>query len=157
MTLVYVIFGLVAAICFLFLPFMNRFKAFPTPRDRGAVLLGILFVLAGTLHFLSTEAYVAVMPDWFPESSHKPLVIISGIFEILGGLGLLLRITRRAAGWGLTALLIAVFPANIDMAINGVDAPGLPTEPLIYWIRLPFQFLFIAWALWCSNALKKDV
>ena len=68
---------------------------------------------------------------------------------------MLLPPTRRAAGLGLTLLLLAVFPANIDMALNGVRTTALPSNPVIYWLRLPLQFLLIAWALWCSNALKK--
>lgn len=155
MVLIYVLSGLAATLCFLFHPFFNRFKFIPSPKDRAAILLGILFCIAGYLHFIAAKTYTAIMPAWIPAGSHTLLVYISGFFEMLGGLGLLFPLTRRAAGLGIIALLIAVFPANIDMALNGVDGTGLPANPVIYWVRLPFQFVFIAWAAWCSNALKR--
>jgi uncharacterized membrane protein len=81
------------------------------------------------------------------------LVRISGVFEILGGLGLLVTRTRRAAAaWGLIALLIAVFPANICMARNAVDAGAGSIAPVLRWGRLPLQGLLIGWLLWCTRA-----
>lgn len=156
MVLVYVLSGLAAILCFMFHPFFNRFKIFPSARERGAIIMGLLFCLTGALHFMTAGTYVSIMPEWIPESSHKALVAISGFFEILGGVGLLIPLVRRAAGWGLIALLIAVFPANIDMALNGVEGTGLPSNPVIYWARLPLQFLLIAWAAWCSGAFGKS-
>jgi uncharacterized membrane protein len=103
-------------------------------------LAAIFFVVAGTFHFLKPDLYVQIMPPYLP--APQLLVAISGVAEIAGGLGLLLRPLRRAAGWGLVALLIAIFPANIYM----VQHPGqFHLAPWILWVRLPFQAVFIAW------------
>jgi uncharacterized membrane protein len=100
----------------------------------------IFFVVAGTFHFFRPELYLQIMPPYFP--APQWLVAVSGIAEIAGGLGLLIRPWRRAAGWGLIALLVAVFPANIYM----VQHPGqFHFAPWILWARLPLQGVFIAW------------
>ena len=83
---------------------------------RSAILTGVLFVGAGAMHFVRPAMYEKIVP---PQLGHAPeLVAISGIAEIAGGLGLLIPRTRRAAGLGLVALLVAVWPANIYMAIE---------------------------------------
>ena len=100
----------------------------------------IFFIVAGIGHFVKPEMYLKIMPPYFLAPSL--LVFISGVAEIAGGIGLLIRPLRRAAGWGLIALLIAVFPANIYM----LQHPGLfDLAPWILWARLPFQIVFIAW------------
>ena len=107
-------------------------------------LFGIFFVLAGINHFANSAFYLRLMPPYLPW--HLFLVNLSGLCEI--GLGILLLIPKftSLAGWGLIALLIAVFPANIHMAIN----PQLFLEfsPLLLWLRLPLQVVLIAWAYW---------
>jgi len=98
------------------------------------------FVVAGTFHFLKPEMYLQIMPPYFP--APQLLVAVSGVAEIAGGVGLLIRPLRRVAGWGLIALLIAVFPANIYM----LQHPGqFHFAPWILWARLPLQGVFIAW------------
>ena len=100
----------------------------------------IFFVAAGTMHFLKPEPYLRIMPPYLP-SPHL-LVAISGVAEVAGGIGLLVPRLRRAAGWGLIALLVAVFPANIYM----LQHPELfHLAPWILWARLPFQGVFMAW------------
>jgi uncharacterized membrane protein len=79
------------------------------------------------------------------------MVLISGILEILGGLGLLVAQTRRYAAWGLVALLVAVFPANLYMATNPIDAGAASIAPSLRWGRLPLQLLLVWWLLWCSR------
>ncbi len=106
-------------------------------------------VIAGGLHFLATDAYVAIMPAYLPW--HWELVYLSGIFEILGGLGLLVPRWRRAAGLGLIALYVAVFPANINMAVNNIQPSGIAIPEALLWARLPLQGVFIAWAWWVSQ------
>jgi uncharacterized membrane protein len=101
-----------------------------------------LFVLAGVNHFVNAPVYLKIMPPYLPW--HELLVYLSGLFEIaLGILVLVPRYTRRAA-WGLIALLIAVFPANLHMALHPELYPGIPS--LALWARLPLQAVFIAWA-----------
>lgn len=107
------------------------------------VLLGLLFVAAGVLHFVFTPAYVRVMPSFLPYP--RELVYLSGAAEIAGGLGVLLPGVRRAAGWGLILLLIAVFPANIQMAYASLQKHGLSLASVLLLLRLPLQFALIAW------------
>lgn len=112
-------------------------------------LLTAAMVLAGLNHFRVPDVYVAMMPEALPWPLE--LVYISGVFEVLGGLGLILPRTRRAAGWGLIALFIAVFPANINMAVNQLPLGGQLVPAWALWARLPLQLVFIAWAWWVSR------
>ncbi len=102
--------------------------------------LGGFFVLAGLLHFFFAATYLRVMPPWLP--APLPLVYISGACEIAGGVAVWIPALRRYAGWGLAALLVAVFPANIYMATNHIIL-----TPWIAWARLPLQGLLIWWVL----------
>jgi len=90
------------------------------------------------------------VPPYIPWS--LAMVQISGVCEIVGGIGLLLPQVRRAAAWGLVALLIAVFPANIYMVTDPVAAGAGSLSPLVLWGRLPLQFVFIWWVLWATRA-----
>jgi uncharacterized membrane protein len=121
----------------------------PTAQKIGLIVAAIGYVAAGSLHFIKTGAYLRIMPPYIP--SHLFLVRASGVCEILGGLGLLLPETRRAAAWGLAALLIAIFPANIYMATNPMDAGAESIAPVVRWGRLALQPLLIWWVLWCSK------
>jgi len=103
-------------------------------------LAALLFVVAGLLHFLKPEMYVAIIPPSFP--APRLLVALSGVAEIAGGIGLLIPRLRRAAGWGLVALLIAVFPANLYMAQH---PEPFHLAPWILWARLPLQAVLIWW------------
>ena len=104
--------------------------------------LALLFVLAGTWHFVHPTTYLAIMPPQLPQP--LALVYASGIFELLGGLGLLPARTRRLAGGGLLALLVAVFPANVHMALIH-EQLGIPAW--VAWGRLPLQ-LPLMWWVW---------
>ena len=108
-------------------------------------LLSVMMIAAGLLHFASPEKFVAIVPDWLP--AHRALVMVSGFFEILGGVGLLVRRVRKAAAWGLVALFVAVFPANVNMALNKIFIES----PWILWGRLPFQAVLVAWAWWFTR------
>ncbi len=103
--------------------------------------LGLFFMTAGTLHFVNPSFYLKIMPPVLP--FHLPLVYLSGALEILFGAGVLWEKTRRVSAWGLIALLAAVFPSNIYLALHPEILPGVP--PLVLWIRLPFQALFVLW------------
>ena len=108
----------------------------------GRLLLGAIFLGAGAMHFIATPVYMKIMPPALPDP--RLLVQISGVAEMLGGLGVLLPQTQRAAAWGLVALLIAVMPANIYMAMDHARWPQNPEWLL--WARLPLQIPLIAWA-----------
>jgi uncharacterized membrane protein len=113
-------------------------------------VLATFMIVLGVLHFVATDAFAQIVPPQLPWP--HALVWISGVFEILLGLGLIPEKTRRLAGWGLVALYIAVFPANIYMAVANVRIRDLaPIAPALLWGRLPFQAVFIAWALWVSK------
>ncbi len=104
----------------------------------------------GVLHFTATERFVRIVPRYLP--APEALVLVSGIFEIAGGIGLLLPRTRRLAGLGLILLYVAVFPANLNMAMNEVQAdPAHPVPSWALWARLPFQALFMWVAYWTSR------
>ena len=103
-------------------------------------LAALFFVAAGIGHFVIPAFYLSMMPPWLP--AHSLLVQLSGVAEIAGGLGLLVPKVRQAAGIGLIVLLVAVFPANVQMLLNA-RAAGHPETGL--WIRLPFQILFLWW------------
>lgn len=110
----------------------------------GNGILGIIFIGAGVLHFVSPRFYLAIMPPYLP--FHRELVYISGFFEILGGIGVLIPRYRKWAGIGLIALMLAVYPANIYMAMNPEKFYKLPKWGL--YARLPLQFVIIGVIYW---------
>ena len=113
------------------------------------IVAALFYVAAGVMHFIRPGFYLKMMPPYIP--FHSAMVQISGAFEILGGLGLLWPRTRRVAAMGLIALLVAVFPANVYMATNPVDAGASAIGPAILWGRLPLQALFIWWLWLCTK------
>jgi uncharacterized membrane protein len=114
-------------------------------------LLSVAFITAGLLHFLRPEYYEQIMPDHLP--AHRELVLISGAAEIAGGVGVAFAQTRRAAGLWLIALLIAVFPANVNMALHPDDFRSIP--PALLWARLPLQGVLIWWAYSATRTRQK--
>jgi uncharacterized membrane protein len=110
----------------------------------GRILLAVLFLAAGSLHFFIPQLYLKVVPPYLP--APRLLVSLSGAAEILGGFGLLIPSTVRIAAWGLIALLIAVLPANIYMATAHLPAPGIMGQSWAQWIRIPLQLPLIYWA-----------
>jgi uncharacterized membrane protein len=111
------------------------------------VMAALAMIAVGIDHFVAPDFFVKIVPRVLP----APLVLVwvSGFFEALGGVGLLIPRTRRAAGIGLVLLYIAVFPANINMCMHPELGGSIPLWAL--WIRLPFQLVFIALALWVSR------
>lgn len=106
-------------------------------------------IAVGVVHFVSPAGFVRIVPAFLP--APLALVLISGAAEILGGLGLLVPRTRRLAAWGLIALYVAVFPANVNMLVHEIPLGEAPVSLLVLWLRLPFQALFIAWAYWMTR------
>ena len=107
------------------------------------VLCGPFFVFAGAMHFARPKWYLSIMPPWLP--APEALNYASGAAEVLGGAALICpdKRVRRAGGWFTIATLLAVFPANVHMALNPDDYSKVPPAGL--YARLPFQALFIAW------------
>ncbi len=113
-------------------------------RGIGRTVAAVFYVAAGILHFARPNAYVKIVPPFIP--APLAMVYVSGLGEIAGGIGLLIPRLRRAAAWGLVALLIAVFPANVYMAM---EQPNL-----LLWARLPLQIVLIWWVLWCTKPAR---
>ena len=112
------------------------------------VLAGFM-TSVGITHFTRPEGFLTIVPPYLPWP--LALVYISGFFEVLGGVGLLIPPLRKRAAWGLVALYIAVFPANLNMALNNLPFNGQPVPPLFLWLRLPVQLVLIAWAYWMTR------
>ncbi len=117
----------------------------PLLRRAALIVLAIFFIAAGINHFVHPGVYARIVPPWLPAPAL--LVEISGICEVIGGIGVLIPSTRRFAGAGLIALLIAVFPANVQMAQHPELYTDLGTAPAFY-VRLPIQLVLIAWVWW---------
>ena len=115
-------------------------------------LLGAFFIAAGINHFWHTPFYVAMMPPYLP--APLALVYLSGLAEIALGALLLFKRWQVIAGWGLIALSVAVFPANVHMALN----PELFSQfsPTGLWLRLPLQAVVIAWAYWTTRPAARS-
>lgn len=116
-------------------------------------LLPLLFFTTGVLHFFSPEAFVKIAPPFLPVP--RLLVYLSGACELAGAAGLLLPQLRRYAAWGLVLLLVAIFPANIYMAIDRVQVTSWIIPEWLLWARLPLQGLLIWWILWAVKASRR--
>ena len=120
---------------------MTKIKAVST------YLVGLLFIVAGVNHFINPDFYVKIKEPYIP--SFLTMVYVSGFFEVLGGAGVLLPTLRRAAGWGLIVLLMAVFPANLHMVRHTGEYVPIP-----FWVivaRIPLRFILIAWVEWSTR------
>ena len=115
-------------------------------------LLGVLLIVQGANHFIADAFMARMIPAYLPEP--YLLVYLSGVAEIVLGALLFVPRFRRMAGWGIIALLLAVFPANLQMALHPEDWPDLPAAGL--WARLPFQLLFLYWTWAVSLANDAD-
>ena len=118
-------------------------------KDIARLILVLMFAIVGTLHFTHTNKFVQIVPPFVPQP--KTMVYISGVFEILGAIGLLIPRYRQQAAFGLVFLLIAVLPANIYMAVTNIQLGGILNNQTLQWIRIPFQGVLIWWVLWCKE------
>lgn len=129
---------------------VQPFRAFFTHNKEALrVVLAVSMGVAGVLHFVASEPFIRIVPDFLPYPA--ALVYISGVIEIALGLTLLLPPLSQWAAWGLVALFIAVYPANINMAVNQIQIGGFPSSWWFHAIRLPLQFVLIAWAYWYTK------
>jgi uncharacterized membrane protein len=120
-----------------------------SPRDAARIAAAVAFVFAGVSHFLTPLQFVQHIPEWLPYRYEQ--VYATGLLEILLGLGLLTRQFRRPVAVALAIYLVLVFPANVYVAVAGVDVVGLPGG-WYPWLRLLFQPVFIWWVLWSTFA-----
>lgn len=112
-------------------------------RERLRLILAIIFIGGGLAHLVAPGIYRGIMPPWIP--AHDLMIFLSGVAEIAGGLGLLLPQFRKAAAIGLILLLIAVYPANIQMLINARERGAPLWYEIGCWLRLPLQFFLVYW------------
>ena len=112
------------------------------------ILFGLSFIGASTFHFI-TDAELKIIPPFLPW--RRAALYISGVFEVLGGIGLLIPRFKRSAAWGLAALLVAIFPANVYHALKNVQVGGFMNTRLYHVIRLPLQGVLIWWILWSAS------
>jgi len=119
------------------------------------IILASLFLFAGSVHLTDPTLFLPIMPPFIPFPFFA--IIVSGLFELLGGVGLLVAKgpTLALVGWGLTLLLLAVFPANIYMAVYHIQVHGIPSHAWMAWARLPLQALFILAVLWVTGIWPK--
>jgi uncharacterized membrane protein len=120
-------------------------------RELTREFFAALFIGAGVLHFAAPSFWVPLVPTYL--LAPKFLVLVSGFFEILGGVGLLIPQLRTAAGWGLVALLIAVFPAHVHVWRNDVPFAGIVLPWWGHALRMPLQAVFIAGVIWSAELL----
>jgi uncharacterized membrane protein len=115
----------------------------------GRFIFACIFIVGGILHFTVPEPYVRIVPPILPWP--RALVFVSGGAELVGGIALLVPRLRHVAGYGLALLLVAVFPANIYMAVAHVPSSGWLGNPWVQWLRLPLQLPLIWWALYYTR------
>ena len=121
----------------------------PPARTVARWVTAAMFVAAGLNHFRSTAFYTRIVPPMFP--APRALVAVSGVAEALGGVGLLVPPLRRPAAWGLIALLVAVFPANVYMAASADPGAKMGFPQWALWARLPLQAVLVAVVEWVGR------
>ena len=123
--------------------------ALRTATARMRVALAAMFTLTGVSHFVATESFLLMVPDFLP--LRREAIYLSGVAELAGAAGLFVPRLRRAAGLGLAALLVAVVPANINVALNNVQVDLVPSSPVYQWGRLVMQPLLVWLVVWASG------
>lgn len=121
-------------------------------KNNARIGTGLTFVFAGVSHFLIPDTFMKLMPPFVPFP--MAMVYISGIFEILGGIGLIISKTKKAASYGLILLLLAVYPANIYVAIGNIQLGGFMSNSYYQWIRVFLQIPLIFWVWWTAKGEK---
>ena len=131
-----------------------RARSCYSSRDAARFGMAAAMIVAGLMHWVMPTPFLQHLPPWVP--APEEIIFLTGVIEVALGAALLSRQPwRRLAGGALAAYLIAVFPANVYVAVAGVDVEGQPGG--VYpWMRLPFQFLFIAWAFWSTVESRRE-
>ena len=128
---------------------VNPLKNF---KDNALIATGLTFIFAGVSHFFIPDTFIKLMPPFVPFP--LAMVYVSGIFEILGGIGLIVSKTRRAASYGLILLLLAVYPANIYVAMENIQLGGFMSNSFYQWFRVVLQIPLIFWVWWMARGEK---
>ena len=113
-------------------------------------VMAVFYVLAGVNHFINAQHYMPMMPPYLPW--HAALVFFSGVAELGLGIAVLIPSLRRIAAWGIILLLIAIFPANLHIALHNIPLFGATEGAGVWnWVRLPLQGVLILWAWWYAR------
>lgn len=120
-------------------------------RIAARAVLALFYLFAGIAHLRNPAPFLAITPGWVPEP--EAVIALTGICEIAGAAGLFIRPLRRAAGWGLAAYAVCVFPANINHAVNDISIGGSDLSWWYHGPRLAFQPVFVWWALWVGDVI----
>jgi len=121
-----------------------------TPKRILLWVMAVFYIVAGLMHFIRPDFYMPMMPPYLPW--HAGLIFLSGVAELVLGIAILIPSLRPLAAWGIIALLIAIFPANLHIALYNVPVFGNPEGAGIWnWVRLPVQLLLILWAWWYTQ------
>ncbi len=131
-----------------YVPGLDRLLASRRARVRAS--LATMFLLGAASRLARPETLLAMIPEWLP--FRRVALYASGACEVAGAIGLLVPPLRRLAGLGLTALLVAVFPANFNVAVQNLQIEGYPKSALYQWARLPLQAVLIWLVLWASQS-----
>jgi uncharacterized membrane protein len=131
-------------------PGLRRLRPLASARDRAAVALGFFFMGAGALHFAMPATYVPMIPPGLP-GSPAGWVALSGALEVGLGAAVLVPRWRAGACVGLALLLVAILPANVHVAASSVAIDELPYPRWYFWLRVPFQAVYIGWSLWAGG------
>jgi uncharacterized membrane protein len=116
--------------------------------------MGVAFIFVGVSHFVIPASFLVYLPDWVP--ARELVIYATGVVEVIAGVALLAGRYLPPVGLAVAAYLVLIFPGNVYAAISGGEAtlPGLIDAWWYPWVRLPFQALFIWWALYCTDALS---
>jgi uncharacterized membrane protein len=123
------------------------------PKSIARTALGVLFIVASVPHFIATDTELKTVPTFLP--LRRTAVYLSGVFELFGGIGVFIPRFRRISGWGLAALLVAIFPANIYHAVRDIQTGRFTKMRIYHLLRGPLQILFVWWALWATGKEKE--
>ena len=125
----------------------------PHPRARLIllVLMAAIYLVFGVIHVVTPDPFLLIMPDWVPFP--REVVVLTGICEIAGAIGLVIGRTRWLAGVMLALYAVCVYPANIKHALDHVMVPQLPSSWWYHGPRLAFQPVFVWWALFCAGVI----
>ena len=123
----------------------------PTLRSGMRWLMAAFYLAAGLLHLARPDAFLPIVPSWVP--APREIILLTGVAEIAGAIGLLIPRLRKAAGIGLALYALGVFPANIKHAIEGITLAGLPSSWWYHAPRLAMQPVLIWWALYVGGVV----
>jgi uncharacterized membrane protein len=127
----------------------NPYSGFSLMKNILRILFGVMFIGMSSMHFIASETELKVIPEFLP--FRRTALYLTGIWEFIGGIGLLVPRWKRFSAWNMVGLLLVVFPANVNHAIKDMRSGRFAETRLYHWIRLPAQAVFIWVVLWSTN------